>query len=38
MTEYQAGERPQPRPMEMTMTPLSAADIDALAHYYGSLR
>ncbi len=38
MTEYQAGERPQPRPMEMTMTPLSAADIDALAHYYGSLQ
>ncbi len=38
LTEYQMGARPQPRPMEAKMAPLSAADIDALVHFYGSHR
>ena len=36
LTEYRAGERPQPRAMEARMSPLSDADIDALVHYYAS--
>lgn len=36
MSEYQAGERPQPRAMEARMSPLGPDDIDALAHFYGS--
>ena len=38
LIEYQAGTRPQPRAMEAKLTALSATDIDALIHYYGSLQ
>lgn len=38
LTEYQAGARPQPRPMEAKVTALSAADLDALVHFYASQR
>jgi sulfide dehydrogenase cytochrome subunit len=38
LTEYQAGARPQPRPMEAKVSSLSAADIDALVHFYASQR
>jgi len=36
LTEYHAGARPQPRPMEAKVTALSPADIDALVNFYGS--
>ena len=36
MIEYQAGDRPQPRAMEVQMSAMGATDIEALTHYYGS--
>jgi sulfide dehydrogenase cytochrome subunit len=38
LTEYRAGERPQPRPMEAKVGALSETDVDALVNYYGSRR
>lgn len=38
LTEYQASGRPQPRAMETALNALSATDIEALTHYYGSLQ
>jgi sulfide dehydrogenase cytochrome subunit len=36
--QYAAGSRPQPKKMQEKFAMLSAADLDALANYYGSIQ